>query len=294
MSERRPHISIKEHNGAYLINMDKNQAVIDRFKQLIPSNNRRFDPSLNNGWVIAPESIEIACQILESVFGGRIKRPAPIQNPFAGDVKTELFRVEYVGSTHERPLHPLGLSKTYYSAYGAISSREWAIEFPEIVLKRFFGAIVEMGKPEHQTLYQLLLIKENADIQAIKSAYRRMARQWHPDLCKESDAVDRFRAIDEAYKVLQDPIRRNKYDAGLYFERQNDPDVKRLDLLNDISGYRAPLTSGLITVRGTQSAFMTRFLVEEILTWEDLRDTKDRVAISSWRPGQETYQIVWR
>jgi len=285
-----PHITIWEFHGAYVVNMPKDQRVIDLWKTRIGSAFRKFQPNLNNGWLFDPCVIEIVCQTLEEVYGGKIKRPDPIGRT-QPEIETRIFPVEYVGSCHQRPLNPQGRSETYWSAYGAIAPKQWMIEFPEDTLKKFFGATVEIGKQSHQTLYQVLLVPETSDFQAIKSAYRRLARQWHPDVCAEPDAHERFIHIQDAYDTLCDPIRRNKYDAGLYFERQGPSDPIEFP---QVWGYRSPLTSGLITVKGIQTVVMTRFLVHEILTWEDLRNNKDQVAISSWRAGQETYQIIWR
>jgi len=64
-----------------------------------------------------------------------------------------------------------------------------------------------------QDFYELLGVQRGADDAAIKAAYRRMAKEHHPDRkngCKESEA--RFKAINEAYDVLKDPQRRAAYD----------------------------------------------------------------------------------
>lgn len=292
----QPRITIREHEGVYLINFAYDQRVVDLFKRHILPAHRSFKKDLNNGWLIHPDAIETACLQFEAVYGGKITRPAPIQNPIKPDVRVEIFRVEYVGSCHQRMANPKGISGPYYSAYGAFSPKVWGVEFPEEVLKSFFGLSVNLNKQGIETFYQILLVQENCDFQSLKSAHRRLVRQWHPDLCKEPDANDRFRAIQEAYEILCDPIRRRKYDAGLFFERQNQGGDLAPDLnpFKDQWGYRSPLTSGLITVKGIQSSVMTRFLAHEILSWEDLKNDKDQVAVSSWKSGQETYQIIWR
>src|SRR2546423_7017618 len=54
----------------------------------------------------------------------------------------------------------------------------------------------------------------------IKSAYRRLARQYHPDVNKDPKATDRFKLINEAYEVLSDSKKRSKYDQmGADWER---------------------------------------------------------------------------
>ncbi|MCW2923660.1 MAG: molecular chaperone DnaJ [Thermoleophilia bacterium] len=60
--------------------------------------------------------------------------------------------------------------------------------------------------------YQLLEIERDADAATIKRAYRRKARELHPDVSEEPDAEERFRRVTEAYEVLSDDGRRATYD----------------------------------------------------------------------------------
>lgn len=65
-----------------------------------------------------------------------------------------------------------------------------------------------------QDLYELLGVGRDADADAIKKAYRRLARQYHPDVNPDPDAQDRFKEISRAYEVLSDPQKRASYDRG--------------------------------------------------------------------------------
>jgi molecular chaperone DnaJ len=60
--------------------------------------------------------------------------------------------------------------------------------------------------------YDLLGVSRDADADTLKRAYRRLARQYHPDINKEPGAEDRFKEIGRAYEVLSDPQTRARYD----------------------------------------------------------------------------------
>src|SRR2546430_17308497 len=60
--------------------------------------------------------------------------------------------------------------------------------------------------------YGLLGVSRSATDEQIRSAYRKLARQYHPDVNSASDASERFKAVTEAYEVLTDPHRRQRYD----------------------------------------------------------------------------------
>src|SRR5690606_4660052 len=60
--------------------------------------------------------------------------------------------------------------------------------------------------------YSVLGVEPSAGDAEIKSAYRRLARKYHPDVSKEPGAEERFKAVNEAYEALRDPGRRKAYD----------------------------------------------------------------------------------
>ncbi|MEO7937164.1 MAG: DnaJ C-terminal domain-containing protein [Burkholderiaceae bacterium] len=65
---------------------------------------------------------------------------------------------------------------------------------------------------EFKDYYQLLGLARNASADDIKKSYRKLARKYHPDVSKESDAEARFKEIREAYEVLKDAEKRAAYD----------------------------------------------------------------------------------
>jgi len=66
---------------------------------------------------------------------------------------------------------------------------------------------------EYKDYYDILGVKRNADEKEIKKAYRKLARQCHPDVNPgDKAAEERFKDINEAHEVLSDPEKRGKYD----------------------------------------------------------------------------------
>ena len=66
---------------------------------------------------------------------------------------------------------------------------------------------------EFKDYYKILGVPRNASQEDIKKAFRKLARQYHPDVAKDKKGgEEKFKEINEAYEVLGDPQNRSKYD----------------------------------------------------------------------------------
>lgn len=87
--------------------------------------------------------------------------------------------------------------------------------------------------------YEVLGVPRAATAEDIKSAFRRLARQFHPDVNKDPAAEEQFKEINEAYAILSDPDKRGAYDryghAGVDTGFGGMPDFSNIDL-GDILG----------------------------------------------------------
>lgn len=66
---------------------------------------------------------------------------------------------------------------------------------------------------QYKDYYEILGVKRDATASEIKSAYRKLARKFHPDVNKTKEAEAKFKDINEAYEVLGDSAKRQRYDS---------------------------------------------------------------------------------
>mgnify|MGYP003635354866 CR=1 FL=1 len=65
---------------------------------------------------------------------------------------------------------------------------------------------------EFKDYYKILGIKANAEAKEIKTAYRKLARKYHPDMNPDKGAEEKFKEVAEAYQVLKDTQSRAEFD----------------------------------------------------------------------------------
>lgn len=258
--------------------------LVADLKAQIPHDGRRWDAT-HKHWIIAPAYAAICVRLAEQYFGIQLTVPAGMTTPTA---QIRLIRLEYLGRCKDRG--------DGSAAYGWADGG-WTTRWPELVLREWFGA-AEMDRPDTQpTLYAVLGVKTDVEPDGIKVAYRRLVKQWHPDVCKEADAIEVFKRIQMAYETLADPIQRRKYDAGRYFEAQIEREKltgrgARLATTTAAAyGYRAPLRCGDALVEGFED--VRQFTVGKILQFADITDSAGRVMTTSWSAGAKQFEVRW-
>jgi hypothetical protein len=272
-------IRLTPTDGGYLLSFPFDRVLVNAIKAL-PYADRRWDGG-RKAWIIAPNAVNTAVSLVQQHTGIVLQVPALAA---AGPV-LRAVKMEYLGRSKPRD------GGSFASGY---MDGSWSLLFPEPVLRSWFGDLTPEEAPTTaRTLYQVLMVKQDTPIDEIKAAYRRLARTWHPDVCKEPDAAEQFQRIQHAWETLRDDKQRRKYNAGLALEASQhhlkNHERRRHD--TDVYGYRAPLRNGYLFLEG--SFRVGQLAVSKILSWNDITDQFGRTMVSSWPAGAETFSIDW-
>lgn len=200
-------------------------------------------------------------------------------------MQTQILEIHYIGRSKER-------RPGEFTALGWMNNC-WCVILPEQALRKYFDAEDPL---KETTLYGVLGISEQATDAEIRSGYRRMALQWHPDQARgEPNAHEIFLRIQEAYQTLSNQTKRSMYNAGLMFAKQSKSignfSGTQAHVISDTFGYRCPLRSGLIMCEGEQQGKW--FVVNRILAWVDITNSKGQTLVSSWIYGENAPQEMW-
>lgn len=119
---------------------------------------------------------------------------------------------------------------------------------------------------DYKDYYKTMGIKRDASEKDIKTAYRRLARKYHPDISKEANAEEKFKEVGEAYEVLKDPEKRKLYDQ---YGDAKGPQFQQAPSSNHWHATGEPYTHSNINSDFFESLFGRRFH-EQPLAGEDL------------------------
>jgi curved DNA-binding protein len=138
---------------------------------------------------------------------------------------------------------------------------------------------------EFKDYYAILGVKPEDDDKTIKTAYRKLARQYHPDVSKHKDAEAKFKEVAEAYEVLHDSAKRAEYDelrlahsrgqrfepppgwqAGGRHNSYSQPDQDFSDFFSSIFGSANSRSSQHFQRRGRDAEIELPIFLEDTLT----------------------------
>lgn len=272
--------SLTAVSGGLELDAPYDASFLAEFKAKIPHHSRKWD-GLKKRWLIDASYGNQAADLMEIYFG---TRPTVPQVQTVATTVMRLVQLMYIGATKER-------AGGVWTASG-YANGAWSLSFPEAVLKSWFGLEVNADAPvQPDSLYAVLGLKQFSEAPDIKAAYKRLAKVTHPDVCKEPDATERFRALQHAYELLKDDKQRRKYDVGLILEQraaQAQPQRRAVSFAGD---YRAPLTCGLLFVEGIER--LSVLDVSKIHRWDDIVDTAGQTMTSYWLAGDDTFTVRW-
>lgn len=256
--------------------------LVSALKSRIPGEARKWDKG-SKAWLVDARYAAVCADIAWVYLGVSIAPPTQTAN---ATTEMRIVKLEYLGRCKDRD----GDQPT---AFGYCDG-SWSLIFPETVLKSFFEAIPDQPDAK-ATLYGTLLIAKSATLNEIRAAYRRLAKQLHPDVCHEEDAAEKFKRVNFAYSVLSDETTRRKYDAGLALAATAHKSQDSLFGLRRGTtqqlGYQPPLRCGWVMGEGVET--LGRFAFSKIIDWKDIEDAQGRVMVSSWPKWSDSFVVTW-
>lgn len=258
--------------------------LVAALKLKVPATDRKWDAPTKT-WLVHPLYGGTVQALIMQFLGEQVTVPQ-VNTAAAAAPVVRLLELRYLGRAKLR-------EDGSETAFGWVNGG-WNAIFPAAVLKAWFG---QAQRPEEAgTLYGVLNVPASALPADIKAAYRRLARQWHPDVSKEPDTAEIFRRIKAAYDVFGDEGKRARYDAGRALEatlRANKALGADFDAigLSAPTEWAAPLRCGYVMARGVEK--LGRFVATEILAWEDIVRADGAVLVSSWPVDAKMFTEAW-
>ena len=129
--------------------------------------------------------------------------------------------------------------------------------------------------------YKILDIPEFSTSEEIKSAYRKLARKWHPDVAGNSpDVIAKFKEINEAYEILSDRVRKADYDtARRFYSYAKNNSFERKTTSETNNNYK-------------QTKNSTKYSSKTSFGWENWFKTKPGKEVNAPKRGEDIYSDV--
>ena len=274
--------SIAPLGDGLLLKTPYDPGLVAELKTTIPATDRKYEPN-KKAWIVASAYGSKLQNLCAKYFGESVTLP---QIQTKNILKTQLLTVKYLGQCKIRYTGEI-------TAFAWVDNA-WSAIFTEQILRDWFeaGPAPVQAPDQADTLYKILGVAQTASLDEIKSGFRKMARLYHPDVCKEPNANELFIRVKEASDILSDSRKRSRYDAGLAFELSIKRDRKQADYQSfGTTSYRSPLRCGYVMVEGSE--VIGRFVVSKILAWEEIQDDLGRTLVTSWPMGADQPVENW-
>lgn len=264
----RKDVSVTAESGGLKVNTPYSSQFVTELKMEVPATSRKWDPN-SKCWLVSKQYSDALKQIIDRNYSCDCVMPTVIAAD--NEIFTITFQANYVANCKNE-------------AASVHANGGWNAKIPEKVLRSWFK---QVDSTAPATLYGVLGIDRSASEVEIKKSYKRAARQWHPDVCREANAREMFESVKDAYNVLIDPLSRNKYNAGLMFEQMAMQG--RSQRPNKYTTFTPTLRCGNLTVKARRELGV--IVVEEILAWEDITNELGQIMVSFW--AEDTWGMAW-
>ena len=264
--------SITLAGNALVISTPYHPGFVQDLKAAVPATERTFDKA-RKAWVVDPRHGGNAQRLILRYFGEMLTVPQ-VASP--AKTETRVLEVRYIGTCKDRG----GES----SAFGWCDGG-WNVILSEACIKDWFGQ--PRDPSAESTLYNALGVDRAAPQYTLKAAYRRLSRQWHPDVSKEPNSHEQFIAIRHAYEILSATDKRARYDVGLALSARAGTTTQ----YQRGQDYRSPLRCGILIAEGVER--VGRFNVVKILDWMDITNARGQVLVTSWAMGADKFSESW-
>lgn len=265
----RNDISVTAESGSLKVNTPYSASFVEELKLEIPATARKWDPN-SKAWLVSRQYSAKLKELIDRNYSCDVIMPTVIAA--VAETFTTTFRADYVANCKNE-------------ASSVHSNGGWNAKIPEKVLRAWFKQ-ADTSSPA--TLYGVLGVDKSASDAEIKTAYKRAARQWHPDICREENAREMFERVKDAYQVLSVPTERNKYNAGLMFEAMARGG-KADRFHTKYATFTPMLRCGMLTVKAKKDLGV--LVVEEILAWEDIVNETGKIMVSFW--ATDSWSVAW-
>ncbi|MGL4343125.1 MAG: J domain-containing protein [Metamycoplasmataceae bacterium] len=136
----------------------------------------------------------------------------------------------------------------------------------------------------NKNYYKILGINQNATSSDIKKAYFKKAKIYHPDVCKDKDAEEKFKAINDAYRVLKEESSRQEYDEQLKNNKNYSSNHENQDNYNKMNS--------LFEIHDNSLFTFTNFITTNFISETEVIEAYRYFWLSFWVGGKGTIQML--